>query len=53
MASRIQSAFPLGLVLFLSGYTLWGLKGEIARAGGQKSGIVDRKYHFWQTRKEG
>ncbi len=45
--------YPLGLVVFLAGYTAIGIKGEIARAGGRKGGLVDREYHFWQTRKNG
>jgi acyl phosphate:glycerol-3-phosphate acyltransferase len=43
--------YPLALVLFLAVYTIAGLKKEIVRTG-QKAGlIVDRKYHFWQTKK--
>jgi glycerol-3-phosphate acyltransferase PlsY len=43
--------YPLFLILFLAAYTLLGLKTELAR-GGEKSGmIVDRKYTFWQTKK--
>jgi len=45
--------YPLGLILFLAAYTLIGLKGEIARAGEKKSLIVDKKYNFWQTKKNG
>jgi glycerol-3-phosphate acyltransferase PlsY len=43
--------YPLGLVVFLAGYTLIGLKGEKARAGGRKGAIVDKDYNFWQTPK--
>ena len=40
------------LVLFLILATLIGLKGEIARATEKKSLIVDKKYNFWQTKKD-
>jgi glycerol-3-phosphate acyltransferase PlsY len=43
--------YPLALFLFLAIRTLAGLKGEMAKAGGKKGLIVDREYHFWQTRK--
>jgi glycerol-3-phosphate acyltransferase PlsY len=45
--------YPLFLILFLAVYTLIGLKGEIARAGEKKPVIVDKKYNFWQTKKDG
>jgi glycerol-3-phosphate acyltransferase PlsY len=45
--------FPLFLILFLAAYTLIGLKGEMARAGEKKDLIVDKKYNFWQTKKNG
>jgi len=43
--------YPLALVVFLIGYTLIGIKGEMARAGGKKNLFVDRDFNFWQTRK--
>jgi len=45
--------FPVFLILFLGAYTLIGLKKEIARGGERKSLIVDKKYNFWQTKKNG
>ena len=45
--------YPLFLILFLAGYTLIGLKGEMARAGEKKNLVVDKDYNFWQTRKKG
>jgi glycerol-3-phosphate acyltransferase PlsY len=45
--------YSLFLILFLAVYTLIGLKGEIARAGEKKPVIVDKKYNFWQTKKDG
>src|SRR3972149_3338154 len=42
--------YPLGLVFFLAGYTLFGLKSEMARAGEKKDIIVDKSFNFWQTR---
>jgi glycerol-3-phosphate acyltransferase PlsY len=45
--------YPLFLILFLAGYTLMGLKAELARGGEKKGLIVDKKYNFWQTRKKG
>ncbi|OGO41027.1 MAG: hypothetical protein A2137_01050 [Chloroflexi bacterium RBG_16_58_8] len=45
--------YPLGLVFFLAGYTLFGLKSEMARAGEKKDLIVDKSFNFWQTRKSG
>ena len=45
--------YPLGLILFLAAYTLIGLKGEMARSGEKTSLVVDKKYHFWQTKKSG
>lgn len=45
--------YPLALILFLAAYTLIGLKGEIAKAGGKKNPIIDREYTPWQTRKNG
>jgi glycerol-3-phosphate acyltransferase PlsY len=45
--------YPLFLILFLAGYTLMGLKAEMARAGEKQAIIVDKKYNFWQTRKNG
>jgi glycerol-3-phosphate acyltransferase PlsY len=45
--------YPLFLILFLAVYTLIGLKGEMARAGEKKPVIVDKKYNFWQTKKDG
>jgi glycerol-3-phosphate acyltransferase PlsY len=44
--------YPLFLILFLAGYTLIGLKGEMTRAGEKKNLIVDKKYNFWQTKKK-
>lgn len=43
--------YPLGLVLFLVIYTLVGLKGEMVRTGQKDNLIVDKKYNFWQTKK--
>ena len=43
--------YPLFLILFLAVYTLLGLKAEIARGGERKWLIVDKKYTFWQTKK--
>ena len=43
--------YPLFLILFLAGYTLMGLKAEMARAGEKQAIIVDKKYNFWQTKK--
>jgi glycerol-3-phosphate acyltransferase PlsY len=45
--------YPLFLILFLATYTLLGLKTELARGGKKKGMIVDRKYTFWQTKKNG
>ena len=45
--------YPLFLILFLAAYTVIGLKGEMARAGENKGLVVDKKYNFWQTRKNG
>jgi len=45
--------YPLFLILFLAAYTLIGLKGEMARAKEKKGLIVDKKYNFWQTKKNG
>jgi glycerol-3-phosphate acyltransferase PlsY len=45
--------YALFLIIFLAGYTLMGLKAELARGGEKKSLIVDKKYTFWQTRKNG
>jgi glycerol-3-phosphate acyltransferase PlsY len=45
--------YPLFLILFLAAYTLIGLKKEIARGGEKKGLIVDKKYNFWQTKKNG
>ena len=45
--------YPLFLILFLAVYTLIGLKKEIARGGEKKGLIVDKKYNFWQTKKNG
>jgi len=44
--------YPLFLILFLAGYTLMGLKAELARGGEKKGLIVDKKYTFWQTKKD-
>jgi glycerol-3-phosphate acyltransferase PlsY len=44
--------YPLALILFLIVATLIGLKGEMARATEKKSLIVDKKYNFWQTKKD-
>lgn len=43
--------YPLGLIIFLIVITLAGLKGELARSGKKENLIVDRNYHFWQTKK--
>jgi glycerol-3-phosphate acyltransferase PlsY len=43
--------YALFLIIFLAGYTLMGLKAELARGGEKKGLIVDKKYTFWQTRK--
>jgi glycerol-3-phosphate acyltransferase PlsY len=43
--------YPLFLIIFLGAYTLLGLKAELARGGEKKGLIVDKKYTFWQTRK--
>jgi glycerol-3-phosphate acyltransferase PlsY len=43
--------YPLFLILFLAAYTLIGLKKEITRGGEKKGLIVDKKYNFWQTKK--
>ena len=43
--------YSLALFLFLAIRSLTGIKGELARAGGKKSLIFDRDYHFWQTKK--
>ena len=43
--------YPLFLILFLGAYTLIGLRKEIARGGEKKGLIIDKKYNFWQTRK--
>ncbi len=45
--------YPLFLIIFLAVYTLMGLKAELARGGEKKGLIVDKKYTFWQTRKNG
>jgi glycerol-3-phosphate acyltransferase PlsY len=45
--------YALFLILFLAVYTLLGLKAELARGGEKKGLIMDRKYNFWQTRKNG
>jgi len=45
--------YPLFLILFLAVCTLFGLKGEMARGGEKKDLIVDKKYNFWQTKKNG
>jgi acyl phosphate:glycerol-3-phosphate acyltransferase len=45
--------YPLALVLFLAVYTIAGLKKEMARSGQRNGLIMDRKYHFWQTKKPG
>ncbi len=45
--------YALFLILFLAIYTLIGLRGEMARAGERKDLIVDKKYNFWQTKKNG
>jgi glycerol-3-phosphate acyltransferase PlsY len=44
--------YPLFLIIFLAGYTLIGLKGEMARAGEKKNLVVDKDYNFWQTKKK-
>ena len=41
----------LGLLLFIGLRTAMGLKGELAKAGGKKSFIIDREYTGWQTKK--
>ena len=43
--------YSLFLILFLAAYTVIGLKKELARAGEKKGLIVDKKYNFWQTKK--
>jgi glycerol-3-phosphate acyltransferase PlsY len=43
--------YPLFLILFLAVYTLLGLKAELARGGERRGLIVDKKYNFWQTKK--
>ena len=43
--------YSLALFLFIAIRTLAGLKGERAKAGGKRSLIFDRGYHFWQTKK--
>ena len=45
--------YPLFLIVFLGVYTLIGLRKEIARSGQKKGLIVDKKYNFWQTKKNG
>ncbi|OGO06365.1 MAG: hypothetical protein A2Y92_00440 [Chloroflexi bacterium RBG_13_57_8] len=45
--------YPLFLILFLATYTVIGLRKEMARGGAKRGLIVDRKYHFWQTKKNG
>lgn len=44
--------YSLGLILFLIAYTLLGLKAERVKAGNKTGLIVDRKYNFWQTKKQ-
>jgi glycerol-3-phosphate acyltransferase PlsY len=43
--------YSLFLILFLAAYTLLGLRAELARGGENRGLIVDRKYTFWQTKK--
>jgi glycerol-3-phosphate acyltransferase PlsY len=43
--------YPLFLILFLAGYTLLGLKKELARSKERSGLIMDKKYNFWQTKK--
>jgi glycerol-3-phosphate acyltransferase PlsY len=43
--------YALFLILFLAVYTLMGLKAEIGRGGEKKGLLVDKKYTFWQTKK--
>ena len=43
--------YPLFLIIFLAVYTLLGLKAELARGGERRGLIVDKKYTFWQTKK--
>jgi glycerol-3-phosphate acyltransferase PlsY len=43
--------YPLFLILFLAAYTLIGFRAELARGGEKKGLIVDKKYTFWQTKK--
>jgi glycerol-3-phosphate acyltransferase PlsY len=45
--------YALFLIFFLAGYTLLGLKAELARGDERKGLIVDKKYNFWQTKKNG
>ena len=45
--------YPLFLICFLGIYTLIGLRKEIARGRQKKGLIVDKKYNFWQTKKNG
>jgi glycerol-3-phosphate acyltransferase PlsY len=49
--SLFNIVYPLALLLFLVVRTLVDLKGEMARTGGKTNLIVDRDYHFWQTKK--
>jgi acyl phosphate:glycerol-3-phosphate acyltransferase len=43
--------YPLALILFLAIYTIAGLKKEMVKTGQRSGLIIDRKYHFWQTKK--
>ncbi|MCX7912028.1 MAG: glycerol-3-phosphate acyltransferase [Dehalococcoidales bacterium] len=43
--------FSLVLLAFLIIMTFLGIKKELARSKGKISLIVDRDYHFWQTKK--
>jgi len=44
-------AYSLALTIFLVLKSLPSIREEAAKAGDRKGLVFDRKYHFWQTRK--
>jgi hypothetical protein len=44
--------FTIALTLFLILRSLPGVMKEMAHARGEKGIIIDKKYHFWQARKD-
>jgi len=43
--------YPLALLLFIGGYTLIGLKRELANADTRRNLFIDKDYNPWQTKK--